>query len=64
MKILVACDMTPCGMVLEESDASIFKIFQAPLLNCPEDGSRQLSETLVPIYRKQNIRIFNTTVRT
>jgi hypothetical protein len=64
MKILVACDMTPCGMVLEESDASIFKIVQAPLLDCPEDGSSQLSEILVAIYRSQNIRIFSTTVRT
>lgn len=64
MKILVACDMTPCGMVLEESDASIFKIVQAPLLDCPEDGSSKLSETLVPLYRNQNTRLFNTTVRT
>jgi len=55
MKILVACDMTSCGMVLEESDASIFKIVQAPLLACPEDGSSKLSETLVPIYRNHNI---------
>jgi hypothetical protein len=51
MKILVACDITPCGMVLEESDASIFKIVQAPFLDCHEDGSSQLSETLVPIYQ-------------
>ena len=63
MKILVTCGMTLCGMVLEESDASIFKIVQAPLLDCPEDGSSKLSETLVPIYQNQNTCILNTTVR-
>jgi hypothetical protein len=42
-------------MVLEESDVPFFKIVQAPLLDCPEDGSSQLSETLVPIYQNQNI---------
>jgi hypothetical protein len=45
MKILVACEM-----VLEKSDASTFKIVQTLFLDCPEDGSNKLSETLVPIY--------------